>query len=204
MLLDPWEVFCEKNWLRDDGGAFPTEARVKIFLDNCAYILLRDNPEGTLSHYKEIVVGSHEIPVSSCPACIDETISGGHAEDDESEESRFTQMLEKLDAREATLGIPKPKKKPRVETKFQRTERVREAYPGCTFAHCRVDTTNRFEHDGVWYVIDEWVAAYQPKETKEGLLYDMDTVVVVSDAEGVLHFYDQAMRPIDRSDIQYA
>ena len=68
------------------------ESNIKRFLDSCAYILLRDDPGDTLTDYKDIIIGSKELNVSSCPAYIADVIDGGGATlsmSDTDEELRF-------------------------------------------------------------------------------------------------------------------
>lgn len=186
---------------------YSRERRVKAFLDACAYLLLRDNPEGTVSHYKDIMNGKREIPVSSCPQMVDHLIySGRQPPEDEgdNEFSKFALMLERLDARAKPYESKRKKKPKKKETQFQRAERIRKEHPGCRFFFCRVNTENRFEYNGVYYRIDESVEVYQPKQTREGALYDMDEITVVRAADGKLYFYDQKMYPLDREAIRFA
>lgn len=76
------------------------EQRIKRFLDGCAYLLLRDAPEGTLTDYKEIMRGRKEIDVSSCPSWIaDRLDAGGHTLScaAREEQERFQVLLDRLD-----------------------------------------------------------------------------------------------------------
>ena len=89
-----------------DGKPGSPEQKIKRFLDSCAYLLLRDNPEGTLTDYKEVMHGRNEIDVSSCPSWIADrmdaggcTLSGGM----EDERTRFECLLDKLDSKVTAL-----------------------------------------------------------------------------------------------------
>jgi hypothetical protein len=119
-------------------------------------------------------------------------------------EIAYGMMLEELDEKKRRWGVKPPKLKPRLERRFDRVIRIKIEHPGCTFTFCRVDTENRFEFDGVWFRINDSVAAYQPKQTKEGVLYDMDAICVVRDVDGELHFYDQRMHVLDQENVLYA
>lgn len=210
-LLKRWGSYCEAHWFSDDSDKpHSTERKVKAFLDSLAYLLLRDNPEDTLSLYKEYSRGSREIPVSSCPAVVGNLYYGDNVvacEENPMRNLGFQHMLEDLDEQAgkhgATLVVPKPKKQCE-STRSTRLETIRAQYPGCSFSFHRVDTENHFDHNGTWYHIADHVEAYRPKETREGLLYDMDQVVVVEAGDHQLHFYDQQFHPIDRDDIEYA
>lgn len=111
------------------------ETNIKRFLDGCAYILLRDDPGDTLTDYKEIMIGSKELNVSSCPACIADIVDGGGATlsmGDEDENLRFATLLEALDAKaDKYRKKPAARKKQRPDTRFDRLERIRRAYTGC-------------------------------------------------------------------------
>lgn len=201
MLLPRWEQHCLNNWLTEKGHAQSNrETRIKAFLDGCAYLLLRDNPEDTLSTYKEIARGRSEIPVSSCPDTIsDMYYADGYSLNDGDRGPRvaFEQMLKKLDNHASKYGVKeKPRKTSGSSARSRRIEAIRDAYPGSVFHFSRVDTDNQFVHDGRTYQIDQSVAAYSAKQTKEGLLYDMDQVMIVStDCE--MAFFDQDAFPID-------
>ena len=179
---------------------YAPEHRVKAFLDGCAYILLRDNSEGTLTTYKEKMNGTREVPVSSCPDYFEDMLYSNRKPPDEergsARDTQFANMLERMDQQKSRLSNRK-KKADWPATRFHRVEEIKTELPGGEFTFCRVDTKNRFEFDGVYYVIDKSQKAYQPKRTKEGSLYDMDQIVVVRTPDRKLHFFDQKLRPID-------
>lgn len=137
--------------------------------------------------------------MSSCPPSIAHMLDGGQfAPDDESHEvMRFESLMDRLSE---DMPLPKaiqPKAEATRETRSQRVARVREQHPGCAFHFCQVDTENVFTFENTQYVIHPSLQAYQPKETKHGLLYDMDQITVVRDTEGTLHFYDQQFEAIE-------
>ena len=176
---------------------------MKAFLDGCAYLLLRDNPADTLTEYKDTLNAAREIPVSACPAFVEDVLEScrqASDEDDDIDAARFTLLLERLDERTKKHQSPKRSleraRKPRPDTRFDRIERIKRLFPGCTLSLHRVDTENRFVMGGDAYAIDEAVEAYQPIDTAEGEWYEMDEVWVVCEADGRLHFYDQRLEPI--------
>ena len=102
VLLRPWTQYCLRHWMSADGKPGSAEQRIKRFLDGCAYLLLRDNPEGTLTDYKEMTRGRNEIDVSSCPAWVGDLLdAGGYSlrGGDIEENARFACLLERLEER---------------------------------------------------------------------------------------------------------
>ena len=195
-LLDPWEAHCLKNWMNaNKGGAFSPEDRIKYFLDGCANVLLHGNMEDILSRYKEIMRGKTEIPVSSCPSSLkDYLFSGSQAPVEESEDMMFELILEDVDAKAEIYTKKKPvKKKERAQTRFDRIQNIRADYPGCEMTTCIVDTENFFECFGNTYQVDDAVKQYQPKRTREGMIFDMDRVIGVEAEDGEIAFFDQDM-----------
>lgn len=180
---------------------------MKAFLSGCAYILLRDKPEGTLTAYKEMINGTREVPMSSCPAQFSDYLYSNRKPPEDIDEetqsnAQFETMLDRLD-QQAAPHKNRKKKKPEIPTRFDRIEEIKEALPGGVFSFCRVDTKNWFEHDGIWFKIDPSVKAYKPKRTKDGLLYDMDKIVVVQTPDRLLHYFDQKLNSIDQNFVHY-
>lgn len=172
-------------------------------MDACAYILLRDNPAGTLTDYKETMHDRREIPVSACPASIEDLLESSRRSTEGHEDlSHFILLLERLDEhaaiyqdkrREAARAAKAAKRPP---TRFELLAGITRAHPGSTLAWCRVDTDNDFEYHGERFTIDKAVTQYQPTDTEEGPYYDMDEVLVVRTAENELYFFDQRLTPI--------
>lgn len=177
------------------------EGRIKSFLDACAYLILRDNAEDTLSHYKEMTRGKAEIPVSSCPPSIAHMIDGSQFSpvDENVERERFELMMYCLLGSDKTNAVAKKNKSDRIKTRSQRIERARQEHPGCTFDFCPVDTENEFTHNGVRYRIDSSLDDYNPIETKHGLWYGSDQIVIITDPDGSRFFYTQQIHPIDKN-----
>lgn len=193
--------YCLRHWMDDSPNRRNSPAsRVKKFLDDVAYLLLRDDPGDTLTRYKILSQGSREISVSSCPAEITHYVHGARCAPADDEREAFSLLNEKLDKKLA----PYKKEKPRKEwppTKFDKIERVKRELPGCTISTYPVDTENIFEHGGVEYQISDDVTQYQPRKTREGLQYDMDRVMVVETEDGELRFYDQSFDRIPDEEI---
>lgn len=116
VLLRPWTQYCLRHWMGGDGKPGSPEQRIKRFLDGCAYLLLRDAPEGTLTDYKEIMRGRKEIDVSSCPSWIaDRLDAGGHTLScaAREEQERFQVLLDRLDEKaHAYISRRKRRRKP--------------------------------------------------------------------------------------------
>lgn len=196
ILLEPHEAYCIRNWLNDNKkGLYSPEERVKYFLDGCANVLLHGNSEGILSRYKEIMRGKTEIPVSSCPSFLkDYLFSGSQAPVEELEDGTFELILEDVDSKAEIYTKKKPgKKKERAQTRFERIQSIRADYPGCEMTTCIVDTENFFECFGNTYQVDDAVKQYQPKRTREGMIFDMDRVIGVEAEDGEIAFFDQDM-----------
>lgn len=83
----------------------------------------------------------------------------------------------------------------------KRIREIQERFPGCVIDHERIDTDNVFPHAGITYRLSDSVAAYRPRQTRNGLLYDMDRVIVVQQ-EGTLRFFQQDYLPIDDCEIE--
>ena len=79
----------------------------------------------------------------------------------------------------------------KVETKSQRLQRVRSQHPRAEIRICSVDTDNCFSINDRYYCIAESVYQYAPRETKEGLLYDMDRIHAVLENGIPVLFLDQ-------------
>lgn len=168
---------------------------MKRLLDRCGTLLLRDVPpdeRDTLTSYKEMVVGSREINVSDCPEAIAEMLESGCvqlnrlAPDDR---LRYELLKDKLDER---MGAQKKKvARARTSTRFERLEAIRNAFHGCTFHGCRVDTDGCFEHNGAVYQVDSTEGKYAPHKTRYGDQYDMDRIIAIDVPDGSVHFADQ-------------
>lgn len=192
-LLDSWDTYCNRNWMsenHEDAGS--AERHIKAFLDGVAYLLMRGHSEDTMSSYKEMARGRSEIPLSSCPESVQAYLFGESLYDDA---ACAEQQIEQVPAYAEKVPDTKPARHS-DNGRAGRIEMIRRMFPGCTFAFARVDTDNVFTHDGTSYQLSDEVAAYQPVETKEGMLFDMDTIVIVHH-DGCRHFYTQDYRPID-------
>ena len=169
---------------------FSPESKVKLFLDSLAYYYLLGNTQGVVTDYKKVMHAKREIPVSNCPAYIENLLYstvGTTSQADREEASSFKIMLEKLDSNAEKYETQKVNKK-RQESLFQKHNRL--GIHGGEW--CRVDTDGIFEHNGRKYEIDKGETQYQPIETDIGLLYDMDRILVT----GTGNFYDMKYDPV--------
>lgn len=154
-----------------------------------------------MSSYKTAANRKREIPVSSCPTQFEHHLySGKQVKNAKAEKALFAALLDNLDANGPPVSRnDKPgKKHVQAETNAHRIAAIKAQFPGCIFAFCYVDTENVFTYDGRRFQIDISVQAYQPKETKHGLLYDVDQIVIVQSQDGAEHYYTQqfhAIRP---------
>lgn len=201
VLLRPWTQYCLRHWMSADGKPGSAEQRIKRFLDGCAYLLLRDNPEGTLTDYKEMTRGRNEIDVSSCPAWVGDLLdAGGYSlrGGDIEENARFFCLLERLEERAEKYKKQAPEKaRKKEQTRFQRLQKIRNTLPGCNISSALVDTENVFSYGGRQYQISPAASQYAPRQTREGELYDMDRVLIV-ERDGVpVMFLDQLANKLE-------
>ena len=183
-----------------DGKPGSPEHKIKRFLDCCGYLLLRENPEGTLTDYEEMMHGSREISVSSCPSWIGDKVDGGGCTltaGQADEQARFECLLDKLDQRVEKYKRREKKRRVRAGTRFDRLEAIRKAHPGCSLTGCRVDVNGAFEYDGKRYRVDSTRGKYAPRDTCYGEQYDMDRIVVIALPGGGKLFADQDGWPVD-------
>ena len=152
-----------------------------------AYYMLLGHTEGIETDYKRITHAQREIPVSSCPSYVESMVyASGSAPEPLSieEESHFRTIVEQLDERAEKYAVRKVEKKKRVESRYQKRERL--GVRGIEW--CRVDTTGAFECAGKKYRIDPSEMQYQPIRTEFGELYDMDRILVAANPQG--KFFD--------------
>lgn len=142
-----------------------------------------------------------EIPVSSCPTQFEHQLySGQHLTHTPSEESMFGELLLKLDENGPPLkrtDRPKQRKDAPHKTRFHQITGIRAEHPGFAFEFCYVDTDNVFTFKGVRHQINYSVPAYQQVETKQGVLYDVDHILVLHNRNGCRHFYTPQLAAIE-------
>lgn len=144
-----------------------------------------------MTDYKDIMNGKREIPISSCPACVEDAVYGGGSTicpSSQDEMTRFDQMLEKLDKRADKLKKTVKKKTSGLSSKSERLKRIRSQHK-CRFVYPVVDTDNCFTLNGDKYRISDKAIQYSAKNTCYGELYDMDHIVCVISNDGI-DFYD--------------
>lgn len=191
-LQAKWKDYCQSNWISWSDDPYSPENRVKFFLNGVSYFLMVGNTEGVVTDYKDIMNGKREIPISSCPSCVEDAVYGGGSTISPmspDEDTRFDNMLDKLDARAAKIEKKKPTTKKRLQTKADRLKAIRARHAKHEFVYPIVDTENRFVLNGEKYVISDQAAQYSAKDTDLGELYDMDRIVCVITPDGT-EFYD--------------
>lgn len=180
-ILPYWSQYCNRNWLSENHEAvYAPEKRVKWFLDRLGWLLI-EGSGGIESEYKAMIHKVREIPVTDCPAEISDRIYSDYTPPIEGGgEDAFETLIERL--KEIDKRKP-PKPKPHKETKFERIEKIRDAFPGCEFTWCGVDSDNTFEYKGKTYSIPEEMRGYIDDS-------QMDRILAVEN-EKRLAFYDQ-------------
>lgn len=192
-LQEKWNGYCQQNWLSWSDDPYAPENRVKLFLNGISYFLMVGNTEGVVTDYKDIMNGKREIPISSCPSCVEDALYGGGSTispQSPDEEARFEQMLDRLDSRAAKVEKKKPVQRKKTVTKADRLKAIRDQHNGrCEFVYSIVDTENSFMLNGHRYVISDQATQYAAKQTELGEQYDMDRIVCVNTPDG-WRFYD--------------
>lgn len=157
--------------------------KVKYFLDSMAYFLLLGHTDGIETNYRKVMHAKREIPVSNCPAEIENLLyaTGGLTGTYEQEEyASFQCLLEKLDAK----AVPYEMKKQPAEKRKSLFSKKREL--GISGGEWyRVDTDGKFWIGNDQYIIEDNAAQYQPVRTEYGDYYAMDKILY-SDGK----FYD--------------
>lgn len=202
-LLEKWQGYCEANWVSANGtNPYSPESKVKSFLSSLGYFLMMGSTDGIVTDYKQMMNGKREIPVSSCPSFIEDAVySGVHGSSSEivrkAENECFRGMMEKADDKAAKRYKRLPSRKVRRKTRFDRSEKLRRDMGIKELVPAVVDTENTFRHNGCTYRIDgeKW-KKYDPKETKSGMLYDMDKVYCAVRADGKNLFFDGELEQI--------
>ncbi len=178
--------------MNDAGGVYPPEGKVKRFLDSVAYCLLIGNTSGIETDYKKVMHARREIPVSNCPAFVENMLyaTGGTTNAIDQEEcAGFRVMVDELDASAEKYEKQKVRREP-AESRYHKHNRL-NIHGG---EWCFVDTDGVFEYRGDRYRIDPYAVQYQPIATEFGDLYDMDRILVTGDPP--YKFYDMAYNEV--------
>lgn len=80
-------------------------------------------------------------------------------------------------------------------SKFDIIRKIKQEHPHCFITGAVVDTACVFTYNGKRYRISDEVQAYQGVQTKYGILYDMDRIVIVKTQDGT-SYYTDAMEEI--------
>lgn len=196
-LLDEWNEYCEKNWIgTNSANQYAPENKIKYFLSSLGYFLIMGNADDIVTDYKQVMNGKREIPVSSCPSFIeDKMYSGIHVNASEmlkkAESECFSGMMESMDAKaNKRYGIRSKKEKVLTKTRYDKIKDLMAS--GVRLQRMTVDTDNEFIFDGARFRISlSMCPQYGPKETKSGILYDMDSIYVALDKnDAVVGLYD--------------
>lgn len=174
-------------------NAFCAENRVKAFLDDIAYLYLRDNSKDVMSKEKEKNRAKTEIPISSCPSKYKMLFCG----EDASVYGDQEVYLPPLDDEKEEKPSKPRKKELSVSIRARRIDRIHEELPSGVFTFVPIDTENVFVYEGMKFQLDMDVAEYKPRRYRGEMMYIMDTVVVVKH-EGDLHFFNMDYLPIGR------
>ena len=200
-ITEHWKEYCERNWISDNPeDIFCGENKVKVFLNGLGYFLFLGAMEGIETDYKKVVRGSRELPMSSCPSYIENTMYGiGSTIKKQEDADAFTRVLDTVDAKADKLAsyykrtAPQKVKAKVSETRYDRFQKIlRElGVSKAAFSHARVDTEGRFTYSGHSYCVT--ARQYSPELTSAGEEYfAMDRIVCV---DGI-HFYDMEMRDV--------
>lgn len=209
-LLTDWQRYCENGWMSNstNTGLFSRESRIKSFLSSLGYFLIM-GADDIVTDYKQLMNGKREIPVSSCPSFIEDRVYGNvHVNNSElaqkTEKETFEQIMENADYK-ADKRYKPPNAKPRKKRTPSQFEKERKICKECNISELSsavVDTENEFTVQGRKYRIDtEACPQYLPKETKIGILYDMDRIYWAVDKQGNLFFFDGELEKIPADDI---
>lgn len=152
--------------------------------------MLLGHTTGIETDYKKAMHAKREIPASSCPSYIENMIYASCGMTDkieQDEQAGFQIMLDELDEKSERFENRRTKKE-YVESRFHKYRRL--GIRNGTW--CSVDTDGVFEYCGRKYRIDPSAEQYQPKQTEQGDLYDMDRVLAVDGEQ----FYDMAFNEV--------
>lgn len=207
-LLADWQRYCETGWMSNSAntGLFSRESRIKSFLSSLGYFLIM-GADDIVTDYKQLMNGKREIPVSSCPSFIEDRVYGNvHVNSNDlaqkTESETFEQIMENADYKAGKRYKPqsvKPRKK-RAITQFEKVRRICKEYGVSELLSAVVDTANEFTvKDGRYRINTEACPQYLPKETKSGILYDMDRIYYAVDENGQMLFFDGELEKISSS-----
>lgn len=203
-VLPMWEEYCNTHWISENHeDIYAAEKRVKAFLDRCGYILLQDDPGDVESKHKEMVRRVREFPISDCPSSMSELLySSVRTPDEESEavaESRFGVALNEKEEAVPITKRPKRSTKKYEKMRYDKLTELRNKFPNGRFSWARVWTDNTFTSEEHVFQINKALPQYKPKKTREGMYYEMDSVFIIWNDDGV-HLYDQNVDEIKPTD----
>lgn len=188
-ILPDWCEYCNDHWISSNHeDIYAPEKRVKAFLDRCGWMLIQDNPAGLESDYKAMSHKVREIPVSECPANVSDYFYSEHKPPIDSDESnRFEALCEKLDEKGGRSRTQK--KKPKIESKFERIEKLFSKNKNANRTWCSVDAENNFYYLNRKYHIPFGVSGYN--DSTEA----MDRILIIDDGN-TIQYFDQNVYPI--------
>lgn len=206
-VIGRWVDYCERNWITpNDDNPYSPENKVKAFLSSQGYFLILGNTEGVETDYKRIMRGSREIPISSCPSYIEDSVySTGPSLKTVDNTEGFQILLDAVDAKAEKLsGYYKKKKSSskKEPTPFCKLQNILHQFgiDSTAVIHARVDTDNVFEYKGSRYQI-HGIPQYEAKDHQGEPYYTMDRVICVNTPEGTI-FYDMNLNVICQENIE--
>lgn len=193
--ISKWSDYCNRNWISvNHSDPFCAESKVKMFLNGLAYFRMQGNTDGIVTDYKRLVNGKREIPISSCPAYVEDQVYGtGPTLLPNGDEAL-------LRSEESDNGVKKPKSKKsksgkkskeKILSRFDKVAKIKSMIGRSDFYYPTVDTDNHFALKGNRYTIDDCISCYQGKQVgDDDVLFDMDKIICAITPDGRFYFFD--------------
>lgn len=199
-LCRQWADYCNSHWLSENHEEpYCGENRVKRFLDGLGYFMMLNDTKdtGIVTEYKAQVHAAKEIPVSACPAAVQDVFYASGA----------AEAPDTIPDPLPTTTKPKyPRRTERYRTKSDRLHEFEKAFKPREYQYATVDTDGWFEYESCGRKIKLHVSdkcqQYAPKRLKDDVLYDMDKVIVAIVKENEhsehVYFFDMNFEAIDK------
>lgn len=195
-LCRQWESYCDSHWLSENHEEpYCGENRVKRFLDGLGYFMMLNDTKdtGIVTEYKAKVHAAKEIPVSACPAAVQDVFyASGAGDAPETIPDRLDVTAKKATTRRTA----------RYRTKSDRVRDFEKAFRPLRYEYATVDTDGNFSVGGVRLHVSDKCQQYAAKQLKDDVLYDMDKVIAAYVREGKssehVYFFDMNFEAIDK------